>query len=286
MEEIREQLRARGFLTKKSMGQNFLFDTRILGAIADDAEVADTDTVLEVGPGPGTLTRILSERAKKVVAVELDQELMPVLAETLRERENVTVVNADFTKLDLAAFYAEHLGEPFKVVANLPYNVANLIVMQLLESGLPVVSLTVLVQREVAQRMAAKENTPEYGALSCFIQYYSRPMLLTKVSPGAFYPPPKVVSQVVRLQVHEQKEICPIDEQLFFRVVNACFAMRRKTLANNLMASFALKREDAPRLIEECGLSATVRGEALSLNEMCRLSDALHKWRNGEKTPS
>ena len=272
--DVRQVLKKAGFLTKKSMGQNFLFDAHILDRIVSDAGVTGEDTVLEIGPGAGTLTRRLSAAAKRVVAVELDRELISVLDETLADCDNVTVIPGDFTLLDLPRFYEEHLRGPFRVAANLPYNVANRIIMMLLESGLPVLSLTVLVQREVALRMAAGPGTPDYGALSCFIQYYARPALLTRVPPGAFYPPPKVVSQVVRLDVRPA-EVAVKDESLLFAVIRAGFAMRRKTLLNNLMQAFALKRETAERALRDAGLPAAVRGEALSLAQFGAVSDAL-----------
>lgn len=264
-----------GFAFSKSLGQNFLADERILNKIADDALLFPEQTVLEIGTGAGTLTRVLAGRVKKVVSVEVDAALLPVHRVTLEGFENIKVIHADFLKLDVNRLFAEELEENFAVTANLPYYITTPIIMRLLESGVPFKSMTVLVQREVAQRMAAKENTPEYGALSCAVQYYTNAVLCSKIPASCFYPAPKVSSQVIRLEKLKQPPVKVQSEQLLFRVIRAAFAMRRKTLANNLMAAFSLTRGQAENVLQQCGLKPDVRGEALGLPQLGAVSDAL-----------
>lgn len=272
---LKEILESCGFGFSKSLGQNFLADERILNKIADDACLHPEQTVLEIGTGAGTLTRVLGKRSKKVVSVEVDASLLPVHKITLDGFENVKVIHADFLKLDVQRLFLEELEENFAVTANLPYYITTPIIMRLLESGVPFQTMTVLVQREVAQRMAAKENTPEYGALSCAVQYYTKAVLCSKIPASCFYPAPKVASQVIRLERLAQPPVKVKSEPMLFRVIHAAFAMRRKTLANNLMAAFPLTRAQAEGILEACGLRRDIRGEALGLPQLGAVADAV-----------
>lgn len=274
--ELKRIFAETGFGFSKSLGQNFLCDERILNMIADDANISPDQTVLEIGTGAGTLTRILSKRAKKVVSVEVDKSLLPVHKQTLDGFDNVKVVNADFLSLDIKKFYEEELDENFALCANLPYYITTPIIMSILESGIKFKSLTVLVQKEVAQRMAAKENTPEYGALTCAVQFYTKTHLCSKIPASCFYPAPKVASQVIRLERLEEPIVNVESDEMFFKLVKSAFAMRRKTLANNLIASFNLDRPTAEQIITESGFSPTVRGEALSIKNLAIISDKLY----------
>ena len=273
--ELKRIFNETGFGFSKSLGQNFLCDERILNMIADDAKIDKNTTVLEIGTGAGTLTRVLAQRAKRVVSVEVDKSLLPVHEQTLDGFDNIKVVNADFLALDIKKFYEEELEENFAVCANLPYYITTPIIMGLLESGVKFKSITVLVQKEVAQRMAAKENTAEYGALTCAVQFYTNTFLCSKIPASCFYPQPKVASQVIRLERLETPRVSVKNEEMFFKTVKAAFAMRRKTLANNLIASFNLDRATAEGIIGECGFPLTVRGEALSIEGLALISDKL-----------
>lgn len=273
--ELKEILSRHGFGFSKSLGQNFLCDERILSNIAQDAGIDSQDTVLEIGPGAGTLTRVLARHAKMVVAVEIDRTLIPILAQTLEGYNNIKVINADFLKLDLAHLYQDCLCEGFKLVANLPYYITTPIIMRLLQSNLPYNSLTVLVQKEVAERMAAAPDTKSYGSLSCAVQYYCAPKLQTKLPPSCFYPPPKVESRVITLVRRPTPAVEVKDEALFFRVMHAAFAMRRKTFANNLMATFSLTRTQVECLLQQAGIDAKQRGECLSLSDFARVTNLL-----------
>lgn len=269
-QELKRLLQKHGFGFSKSLGQNFLCDERILGMIADDAAIGPEDTVLEIGPGAGTLTRVMAKRAKKVIAVEIDRTLLPVLAETL-DGFNAEVINADFLQLDLDDLYRLRLCPGFKLVANLPYYITTPIIMKLLESGLPYKSLTVLVQREVAQRMAAQPGTPEYGSLTCAVQYYCTARLQSRLPASCFFPPPKVESRVITLTRRDRPAVDVPDEKLFFDIMHAAFAMRRKTFANNLMTAFSLSRPDAMSLLERAGIDPGIRGEKLSAEDFARV---------------
>lgn len=273
--KLREILEECRFSFSKSLGQNFLSDERILTRIADDASLKNDDTVLEIGPGAGTLTRVMARRTKKVISVEIDRSLRPVLERTLSGFTNTEIIFGDFLRMDLAQLFSEHLESGFKVVANLPYYITTPIIMRLLESHLPCRSLTILVQREVAQRMAAKPGTPEYGSLSCAVQYYADCRLQTRLSPACFTPRPKVESQVITLNIRSVPSVAVKDEKMFFRVIHSAFAMRRKTFANNLIREFSLSREEAEALLAHCTLPAQIRGECLSLPQLALVSDAL-----------
>ncbi len=274
---LKEILNSAGFGFSKSLGQNFLCDERILNLIADDALIDKNQVVLEIGTGAGTLTRVLAKRAKRVVSVEVDKSLLPVHEKTLDGFDNIKVINEDFLALDIKKFYNDELEENFAVAANLPYYITTPIIMNLLESGVKFKSITVLVQKEVASRMAAKENTAEYGALTCAVQFYTKATLCSKIPASCFYPAPKVASQVIRLERLEKPRVDVKSEKLFFKVVKAAFAMRRKTLANNLISSFSLSREEAESVICACGLDKNVRGEALSIEKLALVADELYK---------
>ena len=278
---IKEILAQNGFKFTKSLGQNFLYDKKILEKIIDDAQLEKDDRVLEIGPGAGTLTRLMASKCASVLSIEIDRALMPVLEQTLNGYENVSVIFEDFMKLDIEQLYSQKLCPGFKVVANIPYYITTPILMRLLESGLPYKSITVLVQRQVAQRMAALPGTPQYGALSCAVQYYTVPSLKSRLGPGSFYPPPKVESQVITLLRREAPPVETKDESLLFKVIACAFAMRRKTFLNNLICSFGLTRAQAEELIQTLGLPPDVRGERLSLQEMAKAADYIYTLAKG-----
>lgn len=269
-------LRAYGVEPNKGLGQNFLTDPNLLTAIVERCGVEVGDRVLEIGPGLGTLTAVLADHAKRVVSVEIDRALKEALGAMTAGRNNVEILFGDFTKMDLDTLWREHLGgEPFKVVANLPYYVTSTIVMSLLESGLPIRTLGFMVQQEVAERMMAAPGTKAYGALSVGVQYRCEASIVMRVPRGAFLPPPKVDSAVIRLDVASSPRVAVEDEKLFFKVVKAIFAVRRKTLLNALSLGFGLPKDKLSYCIESCGFSTNVRGEQLSLSEMARLTNIL-----------
>jgi len=274
--EIKELLGRHGFRFSKSMGQNFLCAAWVPEDIADSAMLDEETGVLEVGPGIGCLTVQLARRAKKVVSVELDKALMPVLAETLRGCENVQVVFGDVMKTDLKALCAEQFADCARVVvcANLPYNITTPVLTAFVESGC-FDCITVMIQREVAKRICAKENTADYGAFTLLIQWYTAPELLFDVSPGNFIPAPKVTSSVIRMRRRDSAPAAVKDEAKMFALIRAAFNQRRKTLCNAMMNGMGVSREKAAAAIAGCGLPETVRGEALSLGQFAALSDAL-----------
>jgi len=277
--KLKEVLSRHGFGFSKSLGQNFLSQERILNNIANDADINSEDTVLEIGPGAGTLTRVMAKRAKKVISIEIDRTLLPVLEETL-DGFGVTVINNDFLKLDINKLYEEQLCPGFKLVANLPYYITTPIIMRVLESGLPFKSLTILVQREVAERMAATPGTPEYGNLTCAVQYYCTTKLQTKLPPAFFFPPPKVESRVITLTRRETPPVQVKNEKLFFDLFHAAFNNRRKTYVNNLKSVFSLDRQACVDLMQKAGLDPEIRGERLSLEafaRICNLMEAENK---------
>lgn len=276
--ELKALLEKHGFAFSKSLGQNFLIDENVLGKILDAAALDEETCALEIGPGAGTLTRALAANSKKTIAIEIDRALIPILGESLAEFENVNLIHADVMEVDLKAVTQETFGDaPFSVVANLPYYITTPIIMELLESGLPVTTMTVMVQKEVADRMTAKPGTKEYGALSVAVQYYTQPSLVCKAEPHCFMPQPKVASSVVKLQVLPQPAVEVEDEKFFFRVVKSAFGQRRKTLCNALSKSpyFELDKEKVLSALLQMGLPETVRGERLSVEEFARLSNLL-----------
>ena len=273
-------LEKHGFRFQKKYGQNFLIDTHILEKIINAAEITKDDFVLEIGPGIGTMTQYLCESAREVVAVEIDTNLLPVLDDTLKEYDNVTVINEDILKVDIASLAKEkNGGKPIKVVANLPYYITTPIIMGLFESHVPLASITIMVQKDVADRMQVGPGTKEYGALSLAVQYFAKPEVVCVVPPTCFVPQPKVASSVIRLTCHEKPPVEITDEGFLFRVIRASFNQRRKTLANGLnnAPTIPVSKENIIATIEELGYPASVRGETLSLEEFARLSEALKK---------
>ena len=273
-----EVLQRHNFTFQKKYGQNFLVDPNVLERVMDAAGVAGDDCVLEIGPGIGTMTQLLAERAGKVVAVEIDRNLIPILEETLAPYSNVTVINEDILKLDVEeTIRVRGEGRPVKVVANLPYYITTPIIMSLLEGGAPLESITVMVQKEVAERMQAGPGTKDYGALSLAVQYYSRPEVVANVPPNCFIPRPNVGSAVIRLTRYGTPPVQAADPGKLFAVIRASFNQRRKTLANSLANAPGLpaSRERVTRILEEMGLPAMIRGEALTLEQFAALSDRL-----------
>ncbi len=258
------------FVFQKKYGQNFLIDTHVLDKIIKAADITDRDYVVEIGPGIGTMTQYLAAAAAKVTAIEIDRALIPILHDTLREYENVDIINEDVLKVDLKRLADEkNDGRPVKVVANLPYYITTPIIMGLFEKHVPVSSVTVMVQKEVADRMQAGPGTKDYGALSLAVQYYALPYVAANVPPNCFMPRPGVGSAVIRLDVHEQPPVQAEDEALLFAVIRASFNQRRKTLQNGLshVPGLGISKELTVRILEEMGLSASVRGEALTLKQ-------------------
>lgn len=273
-----EIIQKHGFMFQKKFGQNFLIDTRVLEKIVAAAGVTKDDCVLEIGPGIGTLTQYLAEAAGRVIAVEIDRNLIPILEETLAEHENVTVINQDILKTDIKGLAdAYHGGRPFKVVANLPYYITTPIVMSLLEGEDLVDSITVMVQKEVAERMMEGPGSKEYGALSLAVQYYARPEIVANVPPNCFIPRPNVGSAVIRLTKHETPPVQVKDPKKMFQLIRASFNQRRKTLPNGIgnAPELPYTREQAAAALEKMGLSPAVRGEALSLSQFAELADLL-----------
>nr|WP_300801118.1 16S rRNA (adenine(1518)-N(6)/adenine(1519)-N(6))-dimethyltransferase RsmA [uncultured Acetatifactor sp.] len=273
-----EVLQRHNFTFQKKYGQNFLVDPNVLERVMDAAGVSGEDCVLEIGPGIGTMTQLLAERAGKVVAVEIDRNLIPILEETLSPYSNVTVINEDILKLDVEeTIRVRGEGRPVKVVANLPYYITTPIIMSLLEGGAPLESITVMVQKEVAERMQAGPGTKDYGALSLAVQYYSRPEVVANVPPNCFIPRPNVGSAVIRLTRYGTPPVQAADPGKLFTVIRASFNQRRKTLANSLGNAPGLlaSRERVAGILEEMGLPAMIRGEALTLEQFAELSDRL-----------
>ncbi len=266
------------FNFQKKYGQNFLVDTHVLEKIMDAAQITADDCVVEIGPGIGTMTQYLAERAGSVVAVEIDKNLIPILQETLSEYDNVTIINEDILKVDLNRIVEEkNGGRPVKVVANLPYYITTPIIMGLFENHVPLQSITIMVQKEVADRMQVGPGTKDYGALSLAVQYYARPEIVAIVPPNCFIPRPGVASAVIRLTRYEEPPVQVTDEAFLFALIRASFNQRRKTLANGLSnaQNLSLTREQVTEALESMGLSPTVRGEALTLSQFAALSEML-----------
>lgn len=271
------------FDIQKRYGQNFLTDGRVLEKIINAAEITKDDFVLEIGPGIGSLTQFLCYNAGKVCAVEIDKKLMEVLDETLADYDNVEIINEDVLKVDLNALIQEkNQGKPVKVVANLPYYITTPIIMGLFEKNIPMKSMTVMIQKEVAERMTASPGTKDYGALSLAVQYYSKPYLVANVPQNCFLPRPNVDSAVMRLEKYENPPVQVKDEQLMFKLIRAAFQQRRKTLVNSVtnVAKLGLDKEKIISVIEGCGHVSTIRGEALSLSEFAALADAFSEALN------
>ena len=272
-----EVLQKYDFVFQKKFGQNFLIDSHVLDKIVSAAGITKDDFVLEIGPGIGTMTQYLAASARKVFAVEIDKALIPILEDTLKEFDNVQVINQDILKVDIKKLAEEHNdGKPIKVVANLPYYITTPIIMGLFESQVPIHSITVMVQKEVADRMKVGPGTKDYGALSLAVQYYAEPYIVANVPPNCFMPRPKVGSAVIRLTRHEKPPVEVADEKLMFRLIRASFNQRRKTLANGLNNSpeLSYSKEEIQQTIEKCGFKAGIRGEALTLEDFAKLANA------------
>lgn len=271
-----EVLQKYDFTFQKKFGQNFLIDTHVLDKIISAAHITKEDMVLEIGPGIGTMTQYLAEAAGKVIAVEIDKNLIPILSDTLSEYQNVRIINEDVLKLDLRKLAdEENGGKAVKVVANLPYYITTPIIMGLFENHVPVESITVMVQKEVADRMQTGPGSKDYGALSLAVQYYAEPYIVANVPPNCFMPRPKVGSAVIRLTRHKEPPVEVKDEKLMFDIIRASFNQRRKTLANGLNNSdkITCSKEIITEAIEKLGKGSSVRGEALSLQEFASLSN-------------
>ena len=262
------------FAFQKRFGQNFLIDGHVIEKNIRAAEITKDDVVLEIGPGIGTMTQYLAEAAGEVFAVEIDKNLLPILAETLAEYDNVTVVNEDILKVDIAALTG---GRPVKVVANLPYYITTPIIMGLFENHIPATSITVMVQKEVAERMQAGPGGKDYGALSLAVQYYAEPYIVANVPPNCFMPRPNVGSAVIRLTRHTEPKIVVKDEKFMFKLIRASFNQRRKTLQNgiNNSAELSISKDAVVEALRKMGLSESIRGEALTLAQFAELSDLL-----------
>ncbi len=267
------------FNFQKKFGQNFLIDTRVLERIIDSAEITKDDCVLEIGPGIGTMTQYLAEAAREVVAVEIDKNLIPILEkDTLAAYDNVTIINDDILKVDINKIVQEkNNGKPIKVVANLPYYITTPIIMGLFESHVPLKSITIMVQKEVADRMQVGPGTKDYGALSLAVQYYAKPEIVANVPPNCFIPRPNVGSAVIRLTRHNEPTVQVKDEAYMFAIIRASFNQRRKTLLNGLTnaGTLGVTKEEITEALEKMGLPATIRGEALTLEQFGELSNLL-----------
>ena len=273
-----EILQKYNFNFQKKFGQNFLIDTSVLDRIIAAAEITKDDCVLEIGPGIGTMTQYLAERAGEVVAVEIDNKLIPILEDTLSAYDNVTVINDDILKVDVNKIVQEkNGGRPIKVVANLPYYITTPIIMGLFENHVPLKSITIMVQKEVADRMQVGPGTKDYGALSLAVQYYAQPKIVANVPPNCFIPRPNVGSAVIRLTKYEEPPVKVKDEKKMFAIIRASFNQRRKTLVNGLgnAGIYGITNERVTEVLEEMQLSPTIRGEALSLEQFAKLSNLL-----------
>ncbi|MGN0336695.1 MAG: 16S rRNA (adenine(1518)-N(6)/adenine(1519)-N(6))-dimethyltransferase RsmA [Lachnospiraceae bacterium] len=267
------------FHFQKKFGQNFLIDTHVLERIISEAGVTKDDFVVEIGPGIGTMTQYLCEAAGAVAVVEIDKNLIPILHDTLSEYDNVEIINQDILKVDIAALAEERNGgKPIKVVANLPYYITTPIIMGLFESHVPIESITVMVQKEVADRMQCGPGSKDYGALSLAVQYYAKPEIVANVPPNCFMPRPNVGSAVIRLTRHEKPPVEVTDERLMFRLIRASFNQRRKTLVNGLKnaSDLSFSKEQIEAAIEAIGQPPTIRGEALTLEQFAQLANQLN----------
>ena len=268
-----------GFRFSKSLGQNFLIDGNIITKICEGAEITDRDGIIEVGPGIGTLTQQLSKYAKKVVAVELDTKLMPILEETLEGIDNVQVINKDILKVDIEKLIEDEFeGLDVKVVANLPYYITTPIIMRLLESRLNIKSISVMIQKEVAMRMTASPGGKDYGALSVAVQYYSNPKIIANVPSSVFIPKPNVDSAVIKLDIYKKPPVEVLDEKLMFRVVKSAFGQRRKTIVNALSGVYLdLDKETIKKVLEIAEIDPQKRGEVLSIEDFAHIADTITK---------
>lgn len=278
----REILEKYSFVFQKKFGQNFLLDLNILDYIVSSSEITNEDMVIEIGPGIGSLTQELAENAREVICIEIDKKLIPILEDTICSHyDNVTLINEDVLKVDINQLVQErNNGKPVKVVANLPYYITTPIIMGLFENNVPVESITVMVQKEVADRMQAKPSTKDYGALSLAVQYYCRPEIVTLVSPECFTPKPNVGSAVIKLTAHKEKPVQVKDEKLLFKLIKATFKQRRKTLAKSLNNQLGYDKKMIADLLTELEFGPMVRGEALNLEQFGMLTNTLYNKLN------
>ncbi len=274
-------LKKYNFNFQKKFGQNFLIDTGVLETIIRESAITKDDCVLEIGPGIGTMTQYLAESARQVVAVEIDKNLIPILKDTLSEYNNVEVINDDILKTDIRAICDKYNdGRPIKVVANLPYYITTPIIMGLFESHVPIDSITIMVQKEVADRMQCGPGSKDYGALSLAVQYYAKPEIVANVPPNCFMPRPNVGSAVIKLSRYEKAPVDTVDEKFMFSLIRASFNQRRKTLSNGLTnGGIGMTRDMVTDALEKMELSPTIRGEALSLEEFAKLSNILYEMK-------
>lgn len=274
-----ETIKKYNFAFQKKFGQNFLIDGHVLDKIIAAAGVTKDDVVLEIGPGFGTMTQYLAEAAREVIAVEIDKTLIPILQDTLKDYDNITLINEDILKVDIAALVEEkNGGKPIKVVANLPYYITTPIIMGLFESHVPLENITVMVQKEVAARMQAEPGTKDYGALSLAVQFYAKPYIVANVPPNCFIPRPNVGSAVIRLTCWDNPPVQVRDEKFMFSLIRASFNQRRKTLQNSLVnGGVGVRKEQVVDALGQMGLSATIRGEALTLEQFAGLADILQE---------
>lgn len=275
VQRTKEIIEKYGFSFQKRFGQNFLIDSNIIDKILDGADLSETDTVLEIGPGIGSLTQAMAERAKKVIAVEIDKKLIPMLEETLSDYSNIRIINEDILKLDLKEVLREEGISSIKVVANLPYYITTPIIMALLERDLPVSSITVMIQKEVADRMHTEPGTKAYGSLTLATSFYADTEMVTLVPPGCFIPKPKVGSAVIKLTKRQKPPVEVMDEQLMFKIIRGAFAQRRKTFVNSLFNSHAteLTKDTIITALKGCEMDERVRGEALTLEQYARFTN-------------
>ncbi|MCI5622863.1 MULTISPECIES: 16S rRNA (adenine(1518)-N(6)/adenine(1519)-N(6))-dimethyltransferase RsmA [Anaerostipes] len=273
-----EVIQKYNFDFQKKFGQNFLIDSRVLDKIIEAANITKEDFVLEIGPGIGTMTQYLAESAREVMAVEIDKNLIPILSDTLSAYDNISILNEDILKVDIGKIAEEkNHGKPIKVVANLPYYITTPIIMGLFESHVPIDSITVMVQKEVADRMQAGPGTKDYGALSLAVQYYAEPYIVANVPPNCFMPRPKVGSAVIRLTKYKEPPMDVTNEKLLFQLIRASFNQRRKTLQNGIknFSELNFSKEQVIEALEKMGVSPTIRGEALTLQQFAQLSNLL-----------
>ena len=273
---IKDLCQRYGFALQKSYGQNFIVNSGICPKIAEHAEVNENCGVIEIGTGIGVLTKELALRAKKVVAIEIDTKLLPLLEETLADFDNIKIINKDVLEVDLNALIKEEFGDmPVMVCANLPYYITSPIIMKLLEDRLPIENITVMVQKEAAQRICAKEGSRDAGAISLAVNYYAVPTVCFNVSPGSFFPPPKVTSSVIRLDVNKAPKVQPKSEKNMFRLIRAAFTQRRKTFVNSTSATLGISKAAIEAALEQIGEKPMVRPEQMTLEQFCALSDIL-----------
>lgn len=273
---IKDLCQRYGFALQKSYGQNFIVNSGICPKIAEHAEVNENCGVIEIGTGIGVLTKELALRAKKVVAIEIDTKLLPLLEETLADFDNIKIINKDVLEVDLNALIKEEFGDmPVMVCANLPYYITSPIIMKLLEDRLPIENITVMVQKEAAQRICAKEGSRDAGAISLAVNYYAEPTVCFNVSPGSFFPPPKVTSSVIRLDVNKDPKVAPKSEKNMFRLIRAAFTQRRKTFVNSTSATLGISKASIEAALEQIGENPMVRPEKLTLEQFAALSDIL-----------